>query len=253
MQPIPTVCPNCKKTKFAKHGVGTQQMVKIIEKIFPSARVARADMDATVNKKNWQKTVTDFYNGDLDILVGTQTITKGYHFPNVTLVGIIWADVSIHFPTYNASESTLQQLIQVAGRAGRERPDSRVILQTMGAHHIFSFINEIDYRKFYDYEIAQREQLAYPPCGRFAEIELVNKNESAVERDAQTIAREILKNKPHELMVLGPTPPPVAKIKNTHRRKIYLKAPTFQSIHESLNTIKKLTLSSSWHFNPNPL
>ena len=96
----------------------------ILEKLFPHARIGRADMDVSSKKTLWQQTMTDFENGAIDILVGTQTITKGFHFPNVTLVGILWADLNLHFPVYNAAETSLQQLIQVAGRAGRAREGS---------------------------------------------------------------------------------------------------------------------------------
>lgn len=252
-QAIPQACPVCKNKSFLNRGIGTQHMVSILEKLFPTARIARADLDATVNKKNWQTTLNNFQSRTLDILVGTQTITKGYHFPHVTLVGIIWADLNLNFPTYNASETTLQQLIQVAGRAGRQRPESRVIVQTMSNHHIFSFINEIDYLKFYNYELEQRQVLDYPPCGRFAEIELINKNERALEQDAHKLATELIRTNTPKLTILGPTVPPIKKIKYIHRRKIYLKAPTFAPIHQALTQIHRLKLQSTWYFNPNPL
>ncbi len=118
---LPESCPGCKSSgsKFLKKGIGTQQMVSVIKRLFPEARVGRADADATKDKKRWQQTCDQMLDGSLDILIGTQTITKGYHFPKVTLVGIIWAELNLAIPFYNASEVTLQQLIQVAGRAGR--------------------------------------------------------------------------------------------------------------------------------------
>jgi len=118
--PLPEKCITCKKDKFLKKGVGTQQIVSILEEMFINAKIARADLDTTTQKKQWQQIMIDFGNGDINILVGTQTITKGYHFPHVTLVGIIWADLNLHFPIFNAAETTLQQIIQVAGRAGRQ-------------------------------------------------------------------------------------------------------------------------------------
>ena len=98
------------KPAFIKQGIGTQQVVSILEKMYPQAKIARADLDATINKKKWMETIKDFEDGKIDILVGTQTITKGYHFPHVTLVGILWADINLHMPMYNAAEITLQQL-----------------------------------------------------------------------------------------------------------------------------------------------
>ena len=135
----------CKKDNFLKKGIGTQQVVSILEKLFPMAHIARADLDTSSKKKEWHKTIEQFNKGTIDIMVGTQTITKGYHFPKVTLVGILWADLNLNFPAYHAAETTLQQLIQVAGRAGRESAESLVLVQTMIDHPIFKFINEINY------------------------------------------------------------------------------------------------------------
>src|SRR5205085_8096788 len=139
--------------------------------------------------------------------VGTQTITKGYHFPNVTLIGILWADLNLNFPIYNASETTLQQLIQVAGRAGRQNPESNVIIQTMLDHTIFKYINEIDYLKFYKHEIESRQDSNYPPHTRFVEIELKNSNEEIVATESITLASELNKLKKEDTIVLGPAKP----------------------------------------------
>ena len=150
-------CPSCKKKAFLKKGIGTQQVVTILKKLLPEARIARADLDTTVNKKKWNETITAFEAGEIDILVGTQTITKGYHFPKVTLVGIHWADINLSIPMYNAAEVTLQQLIQVAGRAGRQSQESRVIVQTLINHPIFKHLNEKEYTNFYTHEIKKRK------------------------------------------------------------------------------------------------
>jgi len=171
-QILATTCPECKAPEkdFLKKGIGTQQVVTILEKLFPQAIIGRADLDTTTKKNEWRKTVLDFEQGHIDILVGTQTITKGYHFPNVTLVGILWADLNLNFPVFNASETTLQQLIQVAGRAGRQRTESTVIVQAMGEHPVFNYLNERDYLRFYENEILLREELGYPPIDRLVEI-----------------------------------------------------------------------------------
>ena len=117
----PSACAGCKATTFLKKGIGTQQVVAILEKIFPEARIARADLDTTINKKKWRQTMQEFEEGKIDILVGTQTITKGYHFPMVTLVGILWADINLGIPFYNAAEITLQQLIKYQEELGANR------------------------------------------------------------------------------------------------------------------------------------
>jgi primosomal protein N' (replication factor Y) (superfamily II helicase) len=251
IEQVPTTCPTCKKEDFLKKGIGTQQVVAMLEKIFPHAKISRADLETASKKKQWHQTVQEFNEGNIDILVGTQTITKGYHFPGVTLVGILWADLNLHFPVYHAAETTLQQLIQVAGRAGRESKESLVIAQTMNNHLIFSFLNEVDYLTFYEQEINKRETLSYPPIGRFSEIELIHSQESVVEKEAQKMVS--LLSKHPSIQVFGPSLPPVAKIKNKHRRKIYIKASSFTLINEAYQLIKKYTFSSSHYFTPTAL
>jgi primosomal protein N' (replication factor Y) (superfamily II helicase) len=251
----PRECAQCKapEESLIKRGIGTQQVVRILEQLFPQARIGRADMDTTSKKNLWRKTLADFEQGNLDILVGTQTITKGFHFPRVTLVGILWADVNLHFPLYNASETTLQQIIQVAGRAGRQSNESMVIIQTMADHPIFSYLQEAEYLNFYQSEIENRKELGYPPCGRLVEIELKHTIESTVEHDACTLARFLItQQKPH-IQILGPSKPPVAKIKHIYMRKIYIKGDNMNTILELLALSKQLTLKSSIFLTPNPL
>lgn len=248
---MPQECPDCHKKEFVKKGIGTQQLVSLLQRMFPAARIERADMDTTVNKKLWQQIITQFENQEIDILVGTQTITKGYHFPNVTLVGVIWGDINLNFPFYNAQEVILQQLIQVAGRAGRQRPDSKVIVQTMTKHPLFNYLTETDYLKFYEKEIEQRSLVNYPPLIRFAEIEIKHSKEATAEQEAFTIAAQLLKLK--TVTVLGPTEPPVSKIKKIFSKKIYLKAKEFNALADAFRSIDQKTLRSSIFFTPHPL
>ena len=255
---IPDKCPPCKvdKKEFLKKGIGTQQLVAILQKILPTARIDRADLDTTVNKKQWQQTMHDFEQGTIDILVGTQTITKGYHFPNVTLVGILWADLNLHFPMYNAAEHTLQQLIQVAGRAGRQRPESLVIAQTMMDHRIFDYLTEIDYLQFYEQELETRKLVNYPPIIRLAEIEIKHEDEKIIDIDAKLLALVLnaaIKKHNYEIKLLGPALPPVHKVKNMHIRKIYLKTPYFNHLIMAIKTVDKTKFKSSIFFTPNPL
>ncbi len=254
--PLLSECPSCKKAKFLKKGIGTQQVVTILEKLFPKARVARADLDTTVNKKKWTETMAAFEAGEIDILVGTQTITKGYHFPNVTLVGILWADINLSIPMYNAAEITLQQLIQVAGRAGRQSQNSKVIVQTLIDHPIFTYINEQDYTQFYAHELKKRNEVNYPPCNRFAEIECKHEDESVVERDAKAFANALKLSAAQQnkkLTILGPSQPPVSKIKKVHARKIYIKSDSMGPIIDVYNSINKAHFKSALFFTPNPL
>ncbi len=254
---LPNACSKCSvdEKEFLKKGIGTQQVVTILQKMLPTARIARADMDTTMKKDTWQQTMEDFKKGTIDILVGTQTITKGYHFPNVTLVGVLWADLNLHFPIYNASETTLQQLIQVAGRAGRQRDSSMVIVQSMSDHRIFEYINEVDYPQFYDAEIETRKIVGYPPCKRLVEIEMKHANVTLLEYEADRLMRELRQHKPAQatdIVILGPAKPPVHKIKNTHARKIYLKAENHNDLVRLFQKIDQRSYRSSIYFTPNP-
>lgn len=250
------MCPSCKKDNFLHKGIGTQQLMGIIQKLFPRARVARADLDTTMKKKVWDKTVKDFEEGSIDILVGTQTITKGFHFPNVTLVGIIWADLNIHFPLYNASETALQQLIQVAGRAGRASAQSTVIVQTIKNHSLFNYLDETTYKQFYQDEIVIRTQVGYPPATRLAELELKHSCEHTIEKEAQHLASYLFgQQTKHSLqaVILGPAKPPVHMIKKMHMRKIYIKSPKMDEIIKLVQSIDKNSFASAIYFTPNPL
>lgn len=254
----PNVCSTCgaQEKHLLKKGIGTQKLVTIIQDIFPQARIARADMDTGTKKDSQKQTLDAFKAGNIDILIGTQTITKGYHFPKVTLVGIIRGDLNLHFPQYNASEEALQQLIQVAGRAGRQTDKSLVILQTISDHPIFEFMNEHDYLTFYQNEIEQRQEVLYPPCIRLAELEIRSTNERTVEADAQAIKIKLdaLQQKLKlASYILGPAKPPVHKIKNAYSRVIYVKANRMADIHLLYAALEKKRYKSSIYFTPNPL
>lgn len=254
-QPLPNACISCGSEQLIKKGIGTQQVVTILEQLFPHARIGRADMDVSSKKKLWKQTMDDFDSGTIDILVGTQTITKGFHFPKVTLVGILWADLNLHFPVYNAAETTLHQLIQVAGRAGRAQAGAQVIVQAMIHHPVFNYLNEVDYLKFYDAERAARDSIGYPPCLRLAEIELKSTDEQQLEREALTLAlqlNQLMEENKIDAHLLGPAKPPVSKIKNTHARKLYLKSASMAAIIELYKKIDHRSYKSSIFFTPNP-
>ncbi len=243
-------CPECRapEKEFLKKGVGTQQIVQILQKLLPTATIERADLDTTKKKQNWKKTVQAFLDKKIDILVGTQTITKGYHFPSVTLVGILWADLSLHFPQFNASETTLQQIIQVAGRAGRQHQNSSVIVQVMQDHHIFNYVQEQKYLSFVKHELEQRRIFNYPPYCRLVHIEIRNTNAQQVETDAQLLGQNletiIAKNK-YDITLLGPAQPIIWKIQKIEIRQIFLKSPSFILIHKLISQSNFKTLDSS--------
>ncbi len=255
---LPLHCTQCKSndSSFIRKGIGTQKVVSILQKMFPTAHVARADHDTTIKKMVWQKTIEDMIHGTIDILVGTQTITKGLDFPRVTLVGVLWADLQLNFPVYNATEVALQQLIQVAGRAGRSHDNSEVIIQTMSEHTVFNYLNEIDYLQFYAHEVAMRKELGYPPHQWFAEIELKHTNEKTLNDEAHDIVNRLLiqeKTLQTVVQILGPAQPPVAKIKTIFSKKIYLRSASYTAITMLYQSIVVKKYSSSIYFTPTPV
>ncbi len=234
-QKLNDVCPECQapSKNFIKKGIGTQQVVDILSKIFPMARIARADLDTTSNQQSWADTVNLFKNGALDILVGTQTITKGYHFPRVTLVGVLWADASVHFPSFDAGEVSLAQLIQIAGRAGRATQESLVIVQVLHDHPIFEHISEQQYEIFAEQELELRKLANYPPFCRLAQIELSADQEDDADQGGQELVRLIqamIEQQHLQAVILGPSRPLVHKVQQEHRRHIFIKAASYNII-----------------------
>jgi len=255
---LPQQCPSCKQyeSEFIKKGVGTQQVVAMLEKFFPQARIERADLDTTSKKRSWAHTVEDMYSGNIDILVGTQSITKGYHFPKVTLVGVLWADLNLHFPIYNASENTLQQLIQVSGRAGRQSDESLVIIQAFDQHPIFNFIDEANYLGYYDYEIENRNALRYPPCSHIAEIEFRCENETVLHQEGVLVAElceKIAQEQRFIVDVLGPVACLVHQVKKVYFQKIILKSSSRHQLMTVFWQIRQIKLQSSLAFTLDPI
>ncbi|MBD3231811.1 primosomal protein N' [Candidatus Dependentiae bacterium] len=248
-------CPDCgaKEKDLTKKGIGTQQVVNNLKEIFPQARIQRADLDSAVKKRLWKETVENFQAGDLDILVGTQLITKGYHFTKVTLVGVLWADLNLYFPLFNSSETTLQQLIQVAGRAGRTCEKSRVIVQAINQNPIFNYLNEVDYIKFCTDEFEFRKNAKYPPFYRFFQIELQNIDKNVLESESEKLVSLLhdLNIKNHlALDILGPSKPIVYKVKRVEVRQVFIKSLNFSEVYFILNKINIELFTSRIFFVP---
>jgi primosomal protein N' (replication factor Y) len=194
---VPSVCPNekCKNPAIRFAGTGTQRVEETLAKLFPHARVKRMDSDTMKHKDDYRKVLGDFRAGKTDILVGTQMIAKGLHFPNVTLVGIIYADLALHQPDFRAGERTFQLLTQVAGRAGRGDVEGEVFVQAFAPFHpAIQYARRHDFAGFYEQEIEFREQLKYPPVSRVALLTLKGRNEDKVKFSAEHLKRELEKN-----------------------------------------------------------
>ena len=194
---VPLVCPNekCKNPAIRFSGTGTQKVEETLAKLFPKARIKRMDADTMKRKDDYRNVLGDFRAGKIDILVGTQMIAKGLHFPNVTLVGIIYADLALHQPDFRAGERTFQLLTQVAGRAGRGDVEGEVFVQAFAPFHpAIQYARRHDFNGFYEQEIEFREQLKYPPVSRVALLTLKGRNEKKVKFSAEHLKRELEKN-----------------------------------------------------------
>ena len=235
---VVTICPECHSNKIRYFGTGTQKLEQEINKIFPQASTIRMDIDTVTKKNSHEEILNKFKNENINILIGTQMVVKGHHFPNVTLVGVIAADSSLNIDDYRANERTFQILTQVAGRAGREKLDGKVVIQTYNPDN-FSIIcaQKQDYEMFYNTEIALREQLKYPP---FCDIILIGFN-SLQEKEiieSSTRVYNYLKARlgGQGFNVLKPMPSPIDKIQNRFRWRIIIKGNMTEIANNIINT-----------------
>src|SRR5688572_1655204 len=191
---VPSKCPEpkCGNPAIRYSGLGTEQVEDVLAKVFPYARVERMDSDTLKRKDDYRRILGDFRLGKIDILVGTQMIAKGLHFPNVTLVGIVYADQSLHIADFRAGERTFQLLTQVAGRAGRGDVEGEVVVQAFTPFHpAIQYARRHDFSGFYEQEIEFREQLKYPPLTRAAQLTLKGRNEDKVKFSADHVRKEL--------------------------------------------------------------
>ncbi len=220
----PKTCPKCADKNIRYSGLGTEKVEAIAGKLFPSAAVKRMDSDSMTRKNSYEKVLNEFRNGKIDILVGTQMIAKGLHFPNVTLVGIIYADLSLHIPDFRAGERTFQLLTQVAGRAGRGDVPGEVIVQTYTPFNpAIQDAVKYDFKSFFKSEYDIRKTLSYPPCGHMTAIRFRGADEKKVADCADEFLAGLEKDIPRGIIITGPVPAPVARIKGKYRYMIILR------------------------------
>jgi len=238
-------CPSCGYARLRPYGFGTEKLEQDLGAIFPDARVARMDTDSTRKKGQAFKILRKFSEYEIDILVGTQMITKGYDFPMVTLVGVIAADLSLGFPDFRAGERTFQILAQVAGRAGRGEKRGRVIIQTFNPeHYAISAATGHNFKQFFEKERELRDQLGYPPFSHLAVLRLKGNNETKTSEAAHTVVRNIkgiLNRWPKrgkELQVLGPVEAPISRLKGKYRWQILIKSKSVSLLHHLLNEVE---------------
>jgi Primosomal protein N'' (replication factor Y) - superfamily II helicase len=239
---------------------GTQQIEELVKRQFPAARVLRMDMDTTRTKDGHEKILETFASEDADILIGTQMIVKGHDFPNVTLVGILAADMSLYSSDYRAAERTFQLLTQAAGRAGRGRSKGEVVIQTYSPdHYSVKLAAAQDYEGFYAAEMEYRKMMGYPPVEQLLAVLMTGPDENNLETAAKYLKEFAIRvDKKGILQMIGPASPYVAKVSDVYRRVLYLKGRDNRLLIEVKNRMEKYieinkgfqTMRIQFDFNP---
>lgn len=222
--------------------MGTQRVEAAIQQAFPAARLARMDTDTMKGKGIFQKTLDRFRSRQIDILIGTQMIAKGLDFPNVTLVGIINADTSLHAPDFRAGERTFQLLTQVAGRAGRGDREGEVMIQTYTpVSPSIQFARHHDYHGFFDQEIALRKQFGYPPFQRMILVQVRGKIQERASFFAAALQKKIRQTLPPEVAVGEAVPAPLERAHGQYRFHIALKGSSAKKMGTALRSVLEKT------------
>jgi primosomal protein N' (replication factor Y) len=221
--PPPDICPKCKSAYISYFGLGTEKVESEVSRNFPQAKIARMDSDTTSKSGSHDEILGDFKIGDTSMLIGTQMIAKGLDFPEVTLVGVVSADVSLNIPDFRSSERTFNLLTQVAGRAGRGDHGGEVIVQTYTpGHYAILTAAKHDYDKFYEEEIIARKELSFPPFINLTKITVRARNDETAQKAAAALAEEI-RHKDKDMLIAGPAPAPISRMRGYYRYNILLK------------------------------
>lgn len=240
-------CPECHSDKIRYFGTGTQKLEQEIHKQFPNAKTIRMDVDTVTKKNSHEQILNKFRDENIDILIGTQMVVKGHHFPNVTLVGVIAADSSLNIDDYRANERTFQILTQVAGRAGRDKLPGKVIVQTYNPDEFsIQCARKQNYEMFYETEIALRKQLKYPPFCDIIVISFNSISETEINKVSNQIYDYLSKKTNNDLneyeqnfRIFKPMPSPIDKIQNRYRWRIIMKGEMNEKVNEILNDCLK--------------
>ncbi len=234
-------CPECGSKHIGGFRAGTEQIEEVIKREFPQAKTLRMDMDTTREKDGYEKILSSFANEESNILIGTQMIVKGHDFPNVTLVGVLVADLSLYGNDYRAGERTFQLLTQAAGRAGRGTKEGEVVIQTYSPEH-YSVVtaSKQDYHSFYEEEMGYRELMGYPPVEHLLGILMQSKEEGLLEQAGKYTAQFIhMVDKERNVTMIGPTTPNISKLSDYYRKVIYLKCDKYDMLIEVKNQVER--------------
>ena len=239
---VPRLCPNCQDPAIRFQGYGTEKAETILRKVFPSAKIARLDTDTTRRKNTLRDTLRAFRAKKINILLGTQMIAKGLDFPNVTLVGVLNADLSLYAPDFRAGERTFQLLTQVAGRAGRGKMAGEVIIQTSTPHSpSIQFARHHDFDGFVAQELNVRQQFQYPPFTHLALLLARSSHERRAEFTLQTLHRKLAEDLPNQVILGDPIPSPLTKSHSQFRFQLLMRGPNARILSHHLNKILRAT------------
>jgi primosomal protein N' (replication factor Y) len=236
---MPEACGACGSPNLDTKGFGTEQIELELQELFPEAKVGRMDLDTTRGKYGYQKILNAFQEHEIDILVGTQMLSKGLDFANVSLVGVLNADNMLNFPDFRAHERSFQMLTQVSGRAGRAKKRGKVAIQTFNPfHQILQQVTTNDYNKMYKEQLDERHQYMYPPIIRLIKITLKHKDYTKVDMASQWLGKSLINTFGDK--VLGPTSPAISRIRNQHIKTIIIKLPKERSLKQSKSVVQKI-------------
>lgn len=219
---VPTICPECKTPTLDTLGYGTERIEEEVTELFPEAAVARMDLDTTRGKKSYERIIADFEDNKTNILIGTQMVSKGLDFDNVSIVGILNADNLLNYPDFRAYERAFQLMMQVSGRAGRKNKQGLVFLQTSHpGSAVINLVKANDYEEFYRLQCEERKIFRYPPFFRLITVVLRAREEHVVDAAAKDLALSLRQSFAER--VLGPGKPPVGRVQSLYIRHILLK------------------------------
>ncbi len=242
---IDMICPKCHEKALNFYGLGTEKLETNLQNLFPAAKILRMDQDTTRRKGAHEKMIMAFKNGEYNILVGTQMISKGLDFPNVTLVGVINADTTLNIPDYKSSENTFALLSQVAGRSGRSSKNGEVIIQTFNPdHYVINCVKENSYNKFYLQEMQYRHKLNYPPYVFLVSLKVIGKDYTTTLNDANKVKTFLTDHLNHNITILGPTTASVFKLKNEYRLQIILKYKKEENLRKALKELEDIFITN---------
>jgi primosomal protein N' (replication factor Y) len=243
---VPSLCPKCQSEHIYFAGLGSERVEEELHQAFGTARIARLDRDTVSGKRQYETILHDFREGSYDILVGTQMIAKGHDIPNVTLVGVVSADIGLGMPDFRAAERTFQLLTQVAGRAGRGSVPGIVLVQTVNPdHYAVRLAAAQDYQAFYEKELNFRRMMLYPPFSAMANV-LVRSEKKEMAMRMSTELGTLLAPPPEHLRVMGPAEAPVPRLKNEYRYQFLIKASSRKVLNELLVRARRFAVERKW-------